>query len=38
MFKVNKKDTKTMSITAPFSSVSFVDLEKVNAQWELITV
>ena len=38
MFKVNSKDTKTMSIIAAFSSVSFVDFEKVNAQWELITV
>ena len=35
MFKVNNKNIRTISYFTPFSSVSIVDFEQVNARWEV---
>ena len=36
MFKVSNKNTRTRSLT-PFSSVSIVDFEQVDVNWEGLT-
>ena len=41
MFKVNYENTRMMSVNifhyfAPFSNVFIVDIEQVNASWELL--